>query len=106
MTDIPFQRARFDADLVFKALKDEAFRTRLLADPTRVYGEELRKSMPHHEVPDGVEIRVVEEAENVFYVVLPCVPPTMDLSDEALRRVARHERTHRNPCWGLGDPPE
>ena len=106
MTDGQFQRACFDADLVFKALKDDAFRARLLADPTRVYGEELRAAVPGHAVPDGVEIKVAEERENVFYLVLPCVPQEMNLSDEALRRVARHERTHRNPCWGLGDPPE
>ena len=106
MTDAQFQRARFDAELVFKALKDEGFRRRLLADPTRVYGEELRAAMPDHEIPEGVEIKVAEERENVFYLVLPCVPPEMHLSDEALRRVARHEQTHRNPCWGLGDPPE
>lgn len=106
MTDAPFQRVGFDADLVFKALKDDAFRTRLLADPTEVYGEELREARPGQEVPEGVEIRIVEEAENIFYVVLPCIPPAMHLSDDALRRVARHEQTHRNPCWGLGDAPD
>lgn len=106
MPSTPFQRARFDADLVYRALKDEAFRARLLANPTQVYGEELRKAMPGREIPDGVEIRIAEEAEDVFYLVLPCIPPGMALSDDALERVARHEQTHRNPCWGLGDAPE
>jgi len=101
-----FQRARFDADLVFKALKDGAFRARLLSNPTQVYGEELSRALPGHEIPEGVEIKIVEERENVFYVLLPCVPAAMHLSDDALQRVARHEQTHRNPCWGLGDPPE
>lgn len=106
MSDTPFQRARFDADLVYRALNDEAFRARLLANPTQVYGEELRKVIPGREIPNGVEIRIAEEAEDVFYLVLPCVPPEMHLSDDALERVARHEQTHRNPCWGLGDAPE
>ena len=105
MTGAPFQRACFDADLVFKALKDSAFRARLLANPTEVYGDELRRMKPGQEIPESVEIRVVEEAENVFYVVLPCIPPTMHVSDEALQRVAHHKQTHRNPCWGLGDAP-
>ena len=106
MPNGPFQRARFDADLVLKALKDDAFRARLLANPTEVYDEELRRVMPDRSVPDGVEVRVVEEEDNVFYVVLPCVPPSMELRDEALGRVARHEQTHREPCWRLGDRPE
>jgi hypothetical protein len=106
MADAPFQRARFDAELVFKTLKDADFRARLLADPTKVYGEELRRAVPGKEIPEGVELRVAEEAENVFYVILPCLPPGMQLSDEALHRVARHEQTHRHPCWRLGDAPE
>lgn len=106
MPSTPFQRARFDADLVYRALKDEAFRARLLANPTQVYGEELRKVRPDLDIPEGVEIRIAEEAEDVFYLVLPCVPAEMHLSDEAMERVARHEQTHRNPCWGLGDAPD
>jgi hypothetical protein len=74
MADAPFQRARFDADLVFKALKDRGFRARLLANPTKVYGEELRRAAPGKEIPEGVEIKIAEEAENVFYVILPCIP--------------------------------
>lgn len=106
MGDAHFQRARFDADLVYKALKYPEFRARLLADPTQVYGEELRRVVPGKEIPEGMEIRIAEEAENVFYVVLPSLPPDTQLSDDALHRVARHEQTHRHPCWGLGDPPE
>lgn len=106
MSGTPFQRSRFDADLVFRALKDEEFRARLLANPTEVYSEELGKVRPGLEVPEGVEIRIAKEAEDAFYLVLPCVPPSMQLGDDALQRVARHEQTHRNPCWGLGDPPD
>jgi hypothetical protein len=40
------------------------------------------------------------------HVILACIFPAMHISDDALHRVAWHEQTHRNPCWGLGDPPE
>ncbi|MCP4327609.1 MAG: NHLP leader peptide family natural product precursor [Alphaproteobacteria bacterium] len=106
MTENRFQRSRFDAQLVARARKDPDFRRRLVADPRGVYGEALKSAMPGHDIPEGVEIRIAEEAENVFYVVLPCIPPSMHLSDDALDRVARHEQTHRDPCWRLGDAPE
>ena len=106
MADLPFERKRFDAELVFKALKDRAFRARLLADPTGVYGEELGRAKPGQSIPEGVEIRIAQEAADVFYVVLPYLPPEMPLSDQRLEMVARHELTHREPCWGLGDSPD
>lgn len=106
MTENRFERSRFDAELTARALKDPNFRRRLMENPTAVYGEALRDAMPGRDIPEGVEIRIAEETENVFYVVLPCIPATMHLSDETLDRVARHEQTHRNPCWGLGDAPE
>ncbi|MEM7225684.1 MAG: NHLP leader peptide family RiPP precursor [Pseudomonadota bacterium] len=102
----PFERKRFDVALVFKALKDEGFRARLLADPRGVYAEELEKAKPGQTIPAGVEIRMAEEAANVFYLVLPYVPPEMVLSDRRLEMVARHELTHREPCWGIGDAPD
>ena len=103
--DGKFERSRFDADLVAQALKDPRFRRKLLEDPKAVYADELAKIIPGQTVPESVEIRVAEEAENVFYIVLPCVPPSLNLSDAALEKVARHETTHREPCWGLGDAP-
>ena len=105
MGESKFQRNCFDARLVARALKNQSFRRRFVLDPTGVYDEELRSAMPNHAIPEGVEIRIVEETESIFYVVLPCIPPDMNLSDEELSRVARHEQTHRNPCWGLGDAP-
>ncbi len=106
MTEDRIERSRFDADLVARALKDPEFRRRLLSDPKAVYGDELKKVKPGQEIPEGVEIRIAEESENVFYVVLPCVPPSMELNDEGLEKIAWRESTHRMPCWGLGDAPE
>ena len=105
MPENSFQRNQFDAQLVARALKDQSFRDRLVQDPRGVYEEALQSAVPGLAIPEGVEIRIAEEAEDVFYVVLPCIPPDMNLSDDATARVARHEQTHRNPCWGLGDAP-
>ena len=106
MAEERFQRHLFDAELVTRALKGPDFRRRLIEDPTGVYDEAIRAAMPNLAVPEGVEIRIAQEEENVFYLVLPCVPPGESLSDESLASIARHERTHRLPCWGLGDAPE
>ena len=105
MADKHFQRNTFDDGLIARAIKDEAFRKRLLDDPRAVYAEELAKAKPGQTIPDGVEIRIAQEDENVFYLVLPCVPAWMGLDDAAAERIAKHEATHRNPCWGLGDAP-
>ncbi|MEM9107986.1 MAG: NHLP leader peptide family RiPP precursor [Pseudomonadota bacterium] len=101
-----FSRQTFDSDLVFKALKDEAFRKKLVSDPTATYAAELAAAIPGQTIPDGVEVRVATEMDNIFYVVLPCVPDGTHLTQETLHKVASHEVTHRNPCWGLGDAPE
>lgn len=105
MADKHFQRNTFDDGLIARAIKDEAFRKRLLDDPRTVYAEELAKAKPGQTIPDGVEIRIAQEDEHVFYLVLPCVPAWMGLDDAAIERIAKHEATHRNPCWGLGDAP-
>lgn len=106
MVEDRFKRSCFDAQLVARALKDRSFRDRLVQDPRGVYEEELRVAMPGHAIPEGVEIRIAQEKEDAFYVVLPYLPPEMNLSDDVIARVSRHEQTHRNPCWGLGDAPE
>ena len=93
-----FTRRQFETRLVAKARRDAHFRRKLLADPNQTYATELGR-----EIPGQAQIRVVEEAENVFYVVLPFVPPGLRLSDEQVLKIAKRELTHRNPCWGLGD---
>ena len=51
--------------VVVKAWADEAFRRRLLANPTAVLREH------GIELPTGVEARVVEDTERVRHFVLP-----------------------------------
>jgi hypothetical protein len=84
--------------LVAKALHDHEFRKRLLANPTEVYAESLG-----HKIPDGVEIRVVEETPTIFYLVLPFLPSIDGTTRTTILAVAERELTHREPCWGLGD---
>lgn len=97
MAEQLFSRHAFEASLTLKALRDRDFRQELLRDPVAIYGREA-----NHQVPDGVEIRVVIEQPNVFYLVLPHLPDEA-LTEAQLKAVAARELTHREPCWGIGD---
>jgi hypothetical protein len=81
------KRSDFENNLVIKAYEDEAFRQQLLADPKSVYEQELGM-----ELPDSVNLQVVEEQPNTIYMVLPrkTEAPMVEgeLSDEALEAVA------------------
>jgi hypothetical protein len=94
-----FKRCEFEAKLIAKALKDSQFRKQLLAAPKETYQAALGRP-----IPKEAEIRVVEEKGNVFYVVLPFLPPGETFSEEQIASVARRESTHREPCWSVGDP--
>lgn len=69
------------AHIVAKAWNDERFKQRLIADPIGVLREE------GIDIPDGVEVRVVENSERVFYLSLP-PRPEMSLSEEQLDKVS------------------
>ena len=65
--------------LVRKALSDPQFKARLLASPDEVLKEE------GWQLAEGMEIRVVENSENIRYLTLPAGP---NLSEEELDGVA------------------
>lgn len=67
--------------LVEKAVEDEAFRARLLADPKAAIEEELGLTLP-----PSLAVEVHEEGVDTAHLVLP--PPRGALSDEQLARVA------------------
>lgn len=67
--------------IVEKAVEDEAFRARLLADPKAAIEEELGVTLP-----PGLAVEVHEEGADTAHLVLP--PPRGALSDEQLARVA------------------
>ena len=66
--------------LIEKALEDETFRARLLADPQDAVQEELGVK-----IPDGFTIKVHEEAADTGHVVLP---PSSRLDEAALEQAA------------------
>jgi Nitrile hydratase, alpha chain len=71
------------SQLVARAWQDEAFKKRLLADPAGV--------LKAHglEVPPGVQVRLMEDTEQVIHLALPRKPDVKgELSEEDLTRIA------------------
>ena len=69
--------------LIEKAVEDETFRARLLADPQNAVQNELGVK-----VPDGFTIKVHEEAADTGHLVLP---PSSELDEAALEQAAGGE---------------
>ncbi|MCY4636337.1 MAG: NHLP leader peptide family RiPP precursor [Acidobacteria bacterium] len=63
-----------------KAVEDEEFRARLLADPRAVIEEELYLS-----IPDGIDIQVHEDTATTSHFV---IPPSAKLAEEDMHAVA------------------
>ena len=63
-------------EIIGKCWKDEAFKKRFLADPKAVLAEH---GMP---VPDGMNIKVVENNDTTTYITLSPPPPAADELDE------------------------
>lgn len=78
-------RAEMERTLVQRSLEDEDFRQRLLDDPKATVEQELGTQLP-----EGVEVRVVEESADTIYLVLPSTSPLGqgEISDEELEAVA------------------
>ena len=71
------------AQLFAACWKDEALKARFIADPKAVLAE---YGMP---VPDGIDVKVVENAENCVHITLPAPPGgSLDLSDDELSNAA------------------
>lgn len=69
------------AQIVAKAWADETFMARLLQEPAQVLCE---YGIP---VPDGVEVRAVQNTNSVIHLVLPARPDA-ELSEEHLQKVS------------------
>jgi hypothetical protein len=79
-------RAEVERRLIQRSLEDDSFRQRLLDDPKAVVEQELGSPLP-----EGVEVRVVEESARTIYLVLPSASPLgggVELSDQELEGVA------------------
>lgn len=66
--------------LIEKALADNEFRVRLIADPKGVTAEEFGIT-----IPDVLDIKVHESDKYTFHVVLP---PSPELDEEQLEMIA------------------
>ncbi len=77
--------------LIAKCWSDESFKKKLLADPAgtlRAQGVEF---------PAGLSVKVLENTDNLFHLVIPARPT--DLSDEDLDKVAAGIK-----MYGCGGP--
>jgi hypothetical protein len=71
------------ASLFAACWKDEALKARFMSDPKAVLAE---YDMP---VPDGMDVKVVENADNCVHITMPAPPiGDGDLSDEELSNAA------------------
>jgi Nitrile hydratase, alpha chain len=79
-------RTEIERRMIQRSLQDEDFRQRLLDDPRGTLEQELGSGLP-----EGVEVRVVEESAQIIYLVLPrasAVGEGGELSDQELEAVA------------------
>jgi hypothetical protein len=66
--------------IIAKCWADEAFKQRLMADPTgTLKGEGI-------EIPEGVTVSICENTENKMHIVIPCRP--LDITDDDLEHAA------------------
>ena len=90
-------RAEVERTLVQRSIEDEDFRQRLLDDPKGAVEQELGSRLP-----EGVEVRAVEESAQTIYLVLPSASPLGqggELSDQELDEVAGGDESD-NPWAG------
>ena len=81
--------------LIAACWKDDALKQRFLSDPHAVLAEHGM------DVPEGINVNVVENTDNTVHVTLPAAPTAhADLSDEELANAAGGES---NWCGGFLD---
>ena len=71
------------AQLFAACWKDEALKARFMAEPKAVMRER------NLAVPDGIDVKVVENADDCVHITLPAPPAGVgELSDDELRKMA------------------
>ncbi len=88
----------FEEQIIKKAQSDKEFKKALVDNPKEALGQ------LGVQLPEDVEVKVVEESARVVYLVLPDNPD--ELTDEQLDRVAGGVwfcgDAYRNRCWMQG----
>ena len=90
------QRTEWERRLIDRSLEDEAFRRRLLDDPKGTTEQELGARLP-----EGVEVRALEETADTVYLVIPSASPIgegVEISDEELESVAGGSSAGAGAC--------
>jgi len=92
------QNVKWD-QIIARAWRDEAFRQRLLTDPAAVLKEHKL------EIPGGVQLRVLEDTDQVIHLVMPRKPALLgEISEEELASIAggapAGRRDSPDPCQG------
>ena len=83
------------ASLFAACWKDEALKARFMSDPKAVLAE---YDMP---VPDGMDVKVVENADNCVHITMPADPTgSNELSDEELSNAAGGGTPTSTRCVG------
>lgn len=90
MSEQKKDRRELEEIIIAKALQNEdGYRERLLENPRSVVGSEIAAMEPEATLPESYEVKIIEEPQSAFYIVLPHVPdPQVELSDEDLENVA------------------
>ncbi len=74
-------RRQMEAHLILRAWEDEGFRKLLLSEPKRAIEQVFGQA-----VPEGIDIKVMQEDPSELYVVIPPVP-AQELSQEDLAEI-------------------
>lgn len=83
MSQVTGKRKMVEEKIINKAMEDPEFRQALLSDPRAALQKALKLS-----VPAEIDIEILEEKPNKFYLVLPFNPKNVELSDDLLKGVA------------------
>ena len=70
------------AELFAACWKDEALKARFMSDPKAVLAER------GIDVPDNIDVNVVENSDNTVHITMPAAPASDELSDEELAGAA------------------
>jgi Nitrile hydratase, alpha chain len=96
-------RRDFELQLIEKAWKDDAFRQALRTDPQGTVESALGGKLPA-----GVQVKLVEETADTFYLVLPAIPDRASsgqLNDQQLDAVAGGGTWGSDTCGSCAPQP-
>ena len=80
MTVIPIEKQNPMGKIIAKALQDESFKKKLIADPAGTLKAEGL------DIPEGKTLKVVADTENTQHIVLPAI--SGEVTDEMLESIA------------------